>query len=208
MTAAFQIVTPRLVLRDWQQRDREPFAAMNSDPAVMHYFPARLTPEETNAAVDRYTQQLARDGFTMFAAEDRGTGEFLGLLGAQTMRFAVPHLSQPAVEIGWRLASSAQGRGLATEGARAVLEHLREQNIHEVVAITVPDNQPSRNVMEKLGMQHRRELTFDHPLVAQDSPRRRHVLYSLMLRETAQDEQTSRTQSDSPMNTMSPRSSV
>ena len=208
MTVAIQIVTPRLLLRDWQARDREPFAAMNSDPAVMHYFPAPLTVEESDAAIARYTDQLARDGFTMFAAEDRSTGELLGLLGAQTMRFAVLSLPQPAIEIGWRLAASAQGRGLATEGARAVLEHLREQNIREVVAITVPDNQPSRNVMEKLGMQHRPELTFDHPLVAEDSPRRTHVLYSITLFETAGDEQTSRTQSDRSSNTTSRRSSV
>jgi RimJ/RimL family protein N-acetyltransferase len=155
---------------------------MNADPAVMRYFPAFMTREESDAAADRYNQQLERDGFTMFAVEDRNDGTFLGVLGAQTMRFEIPHLAQPAVEIGWRLALHAHRRGLATEGARAILDHLRNHtDIREVVAITTPDNLPSQNVMRKLGMIERPELIFDHPLVASDSPRRQHVLYSLEL---------------------------
>lgn len=182
MTTTIQLVSPRLVLREWQERDRAPFAEMNADPAVMRYFPAPFTLEESNEAADRYNRQLERDGFTMFAVEDRLSGEFLGVLGAQVMRFAAPNLPQPAVEIGWRLNTTAQGRGLATEGATAVLDYLRQLgSISDVVAITTPLNQPSRNVMQKLGMQHRPELTFDHPLVPADSPFKQHVLYSLAL---------------------------
>jgi RimJ/RimL family protein N-acetyltransferase len=183
MTAlATQIVSEHLLLRAWQPRDRAAFAAMNADAVVMRYFPACMTEEESDAAATRYNQQLERDGFTMFAAEERETGQLAGVLGAQTMRFAIPGIAQPAVEIGWRLAQYAQGRGLATEGARAVLDYLRSTTaLHEVFAITTPDNVPSQRVMLKLGMQPRPELTFDHPLVAADSPRRRHVLYSLEL---------------------------
>jgi RimJ/RimL family protein N-acetyltransferase len=155
---------------------------MNADPDVMRYFPALLTREESDDAADRYTQQLERDGFTMFAVEDRNDATFLGLLGAQTMRFELPHLPQPAVEIGWRLAAHAHGRGLATEGARAILDHLRRETaLREVVAITTPDNLSSQNVMRKLDMIPRPELTFDHPLIAADHPRRQHVLFSLEL---------------------------
>jgi RimJ/RimL family protein N-acetyltransferase len=182
MTTTIQLVSPRLVLREWQERDRAPFAIMNADPIVMRYFAAPLTLEESNEAADRYNHQLERDGFTMFAVEDRLSGEFVGVLGAQTMRFAVPNLPQPAVEIGWRLNSASQGRGLATEGATAVLDHLRQTGtITEVVAITAPLNLPSRNVMQKLGMHYRPELTFDHPLVPEGSPLKQQVLYSLAL---------------------------
>jgi RimJ/RimL family protein N-acetyltransferase len=182
MTTTFQLVSPRLVLREWQERDRASFAAMNADPAVMRYFPAPFALEESNEAADRYNAQLERDGFTMFAVEDRSTGNFVGAIGAQTMRFAIPNLPQPAVEIGWRLATASQGRGLATEGATAVLDHLRQLGtVREVVAITTPSNLPSRRVMQKLGMQHRLELTFNHPLVPDDSPLKQHVLYSLAL---------------------------
>ena len=182
MTAISHLETARLLLRPWQDTDRAPFAAMNTDPNVMRHFPALLTQEESDAAADRYNQQLDRDGFTMFAVEDRTDATFLGVLGAQTMRFEVPNLPQPAVEIGWRLAAHAHGRGLATEGARAILIHLRSNTlVREVVAITTPDNLASQNVMRKLGMLPRPELTFDHPLIAPDDPSRQHVLYSLEL---------------------------
>ena len=182
MTSTIKLVSRRLLLREWQPRDRAPFAEMNADPAVMQFFPAPFTMDESNDAADRYNLQLERDGFTMFAAEDRSTGDFIGVIGAQTMRFPVPNLPQPAVEIGWRLTAAAQGRGLATEGATAVLDYLRQLGvIDEVVAITTPLNLPSRNVMQKLRMQHRPELTFDHPLVPTDSPLQQHVLYSLAL---------------------------
>jgi RimJ/RimL family protein N-acetyltransferase len=182
LTTTLHLATPRLLLRPWQDNDRAPFAAMNADPEVMRHFPALLTQEESDAAADRYNQQLDRDGFTMFAVEDRNNGIFLGVLGAQTMRFEIPNLPQPAVEIGWRLAAHAHGRGLATEGARTILTHLRNHTtLREVVAITTPDNLPSQNVMRKLGMNARPELTFDHPLIAPDHPRRQHVLYSLEL---------------------------
>jgi RimJ/RimL family protein N-acetyltransferase len=182
LPTTLQLATTRLLLRPWQDSDRAPFAAMNADPDVMRYFPALLTQEESAAAADRYNQQLDRDGFTMFAVEDRNDATFLGVLGAQTMRFEIPNLSQPAVEIGWRLAAHAHGRGLATEGARAILTHLRnETTLREVVAITTPDNLSSQNVMRKLNMTARPELTFDHPLIAPDHPRRQHILYSLEL---------------------------
>lgn len=182
MTSTIQLVSPRLLLREWQPRDHAPFAEMNADPAVMQFFPAPFTTEESNDAADRYNAQLERDCFTMFAVEDRSTGDFVGVIGAQTMRFAVPNLPQPVVEIGWRLTTRSQGRGFATEGATAILDHLRQLGtISEVVAITTPLNGPSRNVMHKLGMQHRPELTFNHPLVHAGSPLRHHVLYSLAL---------------------------
>ncbi|SEF54695.1 Protein N-acetyltransferase, RimJ/RimL family [Bryocella elongata] len=178
MTTTLQLASERLLLREWQPRDLTPFAAMNADPAVMRYFHAPMTQQETEEAMARYNAQLARDGFTMFAAEDRATGELLGILGAQTMRFAIPNVAQPAVEIGWRLATTAQGKGLATEGANAILNYLRETTqLHEVVAITAVENQPSRRVMEKLGMTYMPALDFDHPNIPADSHVNRTVVY-------------------------------
>ena len=183
MTTTLQLATPRLLLRPWQDSDRAPFAAMNADPVVMRYFPNLMSREESDEAIDRYNLQLARDGFTMFALEDRNTHELIGILGAQTMRFEVPNLPQPAVELGWRLAAHAHGQGYATEGAQAFIDHARHLHLPSVVAITTPDNLASQNVMRKLNMRPRPELTFDHPLIAPGHPRRQHVLYSLELTE-------------------------
>jgi RimJ/RimL family protein N-acetyltransferase len=180
LTQTLQLETTRLTLRRWQESDRAPFAEMNADPVVMHYFAAPMTREQSDEAVDRYLAAFDREGFSFFATTVRDTGEFAGTIGLQIMRDAVPNLPQPAVEIGWRLAQSAQGNGFATEGARTIVDFAFNQlGFSEVVAITAVPNQASRRVMEKLGMTHRPELDFDHPRVPAGHQYQRHTLYSL-----------------------------
>ncbi len=181
MTATLQLATPRLLLRPFEDRDRAPFAAMNADPEVMHFFASTYTREESDNHIARYLHQLLRDGFSFLVATHKQTGDFLGIIGMQTMYIEVPNLPQPAVELGWRLAAHAHGQGYATEGAQAFVDLARQLQLPSVVAITTPDNLASQNVMRKLGMTPRPELTFDHPLIAPDNPRRQHVLYSLEL---------------------------
>ncbi len=180
MPNPFQLETPRLILRPASDSDRVPFAAMNADPAVMTYFERTMTAEESDASLARFQAAYDRDGFGFLVAELRSTGAFAGIIGAQTMRDVVPNLPQPAVEIGWRLPRHLHGQGLATEGARATLEFCFNQlSLSEVVAITALGNQPSRHVMEKLGMTHRPDLDFDHPRIPTDHPHLRHTLYQL-----------------------------
>jgi RimJ/RimL family protein N-acetyltransferase len=175
-----QLETPRLTLRRWQEADRAPFAQMNADPVVMHFFAAPFTRAQSDEAIDRYVAAFDREGFSFFAATLRDTGAFAGSIGLQTMRDVVPNLPQPAVEIGWRLPQSAQGKGLATEGACAIVDFAFNQlGLNEVVAITALPNRASRHVMEKLGMTHRPELDFDHPRVPAGHQYQRHTLYSL-----------------------------
>jgi RimJ/RimL family protein N-acetyltransferase len=180
LTQPLQLETPRLILRRWQESDREPFAQMNADPVVMHYFAALVTRTESDEAIDRYLAAFNRDGLSFFAATLRDTGDFIGTIGLQIMRDAVPNLPQPAVEIGWRLTQSAQGKGLATEGARTIVDFaFNKLGLNEVVAITALPNRASRHVMEKLSMTHRPELDFDHPRVPAGHQYQRHTLYSL-----------------------------
>ena len=180
MKDAVQLETPRLILRRWQEVDRAPFGAINADAEVMHFFPAPLTREESDEAIDRYLAGFERNGFSFFAAVERETGELAGLAGLQVMRDPVPKLTPPVVEIGWRLRMASQGRGLATEAARAIVEYaFGPLALREVSAITAIPNVASRRVMEKLGMTHRPELDFDHPRVPEGHAYRRTTVYGL-----------------------------
>jgi len=74
------------------------------------------------------------------------------------------------------LASGAAllGGGYATEAARAALDYgFREIGSSDIVALTVPANQRSRRVMERLGMTHDLANDFDHPQVPEGRLRRR-----------------------------------
>jgi RimJ/RimL family protein N-acetyltransferase len=174
------IVTERLILRPWKNEDFLPYAEMNADERVREFFPSVLTREKSDAEIRHFQATYDRHGLCMFAAELIATGEFAGFIGMQTMNFVVPSLPQPAVEIGWRLSHSHWGKGLATEGARGVIQYaFGTLQLRELVAITVPANLRSRNVMEKIGMKHLPELDFDHPRIPEGHPLRAHVLYAL-----------------------------
>ena len=170
------IETPRLLLRRWRESDREPFFRMNADPRVMEYFPRCLSRAESDAFADRIEAHFARHGYGLYAAEFRPTGQFIGYIGLLVPLFDAPFT--PATEIGWRLAAEFWNLGLATEGARAVLDYAFDTlHLPEVVSFTVPANVRSRRVMEKIGLRHDPEGDFDHPRLPEGHPLRRHVLY-------------------------------
>ncbi len=172
------ITSARLILRRWRDSDREPFQALNTDPRVMEFFPALLTPAETDQGMARIEQHFNRHGFGLYAAELIETQTFVGFIGLNIPTFEAPFM--PAVEIGWRLAFDYWGRGLATEGARAVVRHAFEKlKLPSLVSFTSTTNLRSRRVMENIGMVHDRAADFDHPTIPDGHSLRRHVLYRL-----------------------------
>jgi RimJ/RimL family protein N-acetyltransferase len=100
------------------------------------------------------------------------------MIGLHRIRPAIP--IAPAVEIAWRLAADAWGRGYATEGARATLAFgFDDMALPEIVAYATAPNAPSRRVMEKIGLRRSAADDFDHPELDEDDPFRRHVVYRL-----------------------------
>lgn len=173
---AEMIATPRLLLRHWKPEDRAPFAALNADANVMRFFPSLLTGEDTDGMLERNAAHFAKYGFGVWAVELSITGEFAGFIGLNVPEFNAPFT--PCVEIGWRLAAQHWNKGLATEGAIAVLRlGFESLGLEEIVSFTTVDNLPSRRVMEKIGMTRDPQDDFDHPRIAEGHKLRRHVLY-------------------------------
>jgi RimJ/RimL family protein N-acetyltransferase len=173
-----ELQTTRLTLRGWRVGDEEPFARLNADPAVMEHFPATLSRAESDALVERIVAGFAERGWGLWAAEVTATGRFAGFVGFNLATFDARFT--PAVEIGWRLDRAEWNQGLATEAARAVLEHGFEKlAFDEIVSFTATTNLASQRVMQKLGMHHDPAEDFDHPSVPIGHSLRRHVLYRL-----------------------------
>jgi RimJ/RimL family protein N-acetyltransferase len=172
------LTTGRLLLRRWRDADRIPFQSVNADPRVMEFMPGLLTAKQSDEMIDRIELHFERHGFGLFAAELLENKTLLGFIGLSIPGFDAPFM--PAVEIGWRLSADNWGRGLATEGAQAVVHHAFEGiGLTGLVSFTVPENLRSRRVMEKLGMTRNPADDFDHPRLPQGHPLRRHVLYRL-----------------------------
>ena len=170
-----ELRTARLLLRQWQDADLEPFAELNADPEVMRYFPSALDRQQSDALAGRARTGLEEQGWGLWAVEVSGGARFIGFVGLARPPFEA-HFT-PAVEVGWRLARAHWGEGYATEGAHAVLAFAFEDlGIDEVVSFTTPANQRSRNVMERLGMTRDPVDDFEHPLLPAGWT---HVLYRL-----------------------------
>jgi ribosomal-protein-alanine N-acetyltransferase len=178
LAAEPELGTPRLTLRRWREDDRDPFSAINADPRVMEFFLAPLTRDESDELIARIEQEFEERGFGLWALELRETGELIGFTGLSVPGFEA-HFT-PAVEVGWRLAAAAWGRGYATEAAAAALEFgFGQAGLEEVISLTSAGNRRSRAVMERLGMSRDPRDDFDHPEIRKGHPLRRHVLYRL-----------------------------
>ncbi|RMX21014.1 N-acetyltransferase [Legionella jordanis] len=170
--------TTRILIREWQDSDSLAFITMNADARVMEHFPALLSPEETVAMISRIKAHITRYGYGLWAAELRETGEFMGFIGLNVPTFQ-SHFT-PCVEIGWRLACAFWGRGLATEGAKAILDYGFEQfNLPEIVSFTSVTNLRSQRVMQKIGLHRCETDDFKHPALDAHHRLSEHVLYRL-----------------------------
>jgi RimJ/RimL family protein N-acetyltransferase len=167
--------TERLLLRQWREEDREPFAKLNADPETMRYFVSTMTREESDATVDWATALIDERGWGLWAVEVVGGAPFIGFVGLN-----VPRFRPEWVEVGWRLRREHWGNGYATEAAREALRFgFEELGLDEIVSFTSVPNTPSRRVMERIGMTHDPTRDFDPPGVPEGHPLRRHVLYAI-----------------------------
>jgi RimJ/RimL family protein N-acetyltransferase len=119
-----------------------------ADPVVMRYIGRGVRSEEqTRANLDWLLDQGERLPFGYWVLRDRATRERLG--GAMLM---VRQEGSP-VELGFLLARSAWGRGLATQAARALISHAFEDlKISLLEAFIHGENEGSAAVLRKAGM--------------------------------------------------------
>jgi RimJ/RimL family protein N-acetyltransferase len=115
------LTTDRLLLRVPAATDLAACAAMWADPDVVKFVGNQtFTREQSWARLLRYIGHWQVFGYGFFAVVDRATDRYIGEVGVASFeRDIVPPVS--AFETGWVLATSAQGRGLASEALAAVL---------------------------------------------------------------------------------------
>jgi RimJ/RimL family protein N-acetyltransferase len=170
------IHTPRLILRQWQESDYEPYIEINMDPEVMRYFPALQTREATLAQIERFRAFIDENGYGLLAVERIDTGEFIGFTGLAWPRFE--SFFTPCVEIGWRLNKAQWGQGFAQEAAKACLDlGFNKLSLNEIYSFTSILNLPSINVMRKIGMKEAGQ--FEHPNVPDGDRLKTHILYMI-----------------------------
>jgi ribosomal-protein-alanine N-acetyltransferase len=175
LTTTF-IETDRLLLRSWRKSDHEPFIRMNQDLLVRKYFPQLVSREESLAHIATIAKRIGENGYGLFAAELKATGDFVGFIGMTNPGFTTDFT--PCTEIGWRLDTPFWKQGLATEGAKACLDTAFEKwGLEAIYSWTSIHNGPSEKVMRLIGMT--RQGTFFHPSIPADNWLCEHVLYKI-----------------------------
>jgi RimJ/RimL family protein N-acetyltransferase len=142
--------TDRLVLRRFEAGDLAAYHAYHSLPET-----ARFLPGEAKS----YTQSMELVGrYANFAFAKEGDWACLaieaadapGLLGEVVLKW-LPGRGQ--AEIGWSLAPAAQGKGIGTEAAGALLRFsFEELGFHRIVAKLDALNTASAALCRRLGM--------------------------------------------------------
>ncbi|WP_394690089.1 GNAT family N-acetyltransferase [Hoeflea sp.] len=172
--------TERLILRNWEERDRELFHLINSDDQVMEFFPMRRSRADSDEIMDRLAAGIAKNGFGLAAVEIADTGETAGFTGLHITN-GVPAFEDGTIEIGWRMAPRFWGKGIVSEAARCWRDFgFDELGLERIVSFAVLDNHRSITVMKRIGMKLCPDLEFDHPVVPDTHPHlKRHVLYEM-----------------------------
>ncbi|MFT4180838.1 MAG: GNAT family N-acetyltransferase [Rhizobium sp.] len=177
--------TDRLIIRNWHEADRDLAYEINSDEAVMEFFPFRRDRAEADAFFDRVQSMIAETGLGPYVLELKESGEAIGYCLLMRTDHLEPFVPTGTIEIGWRLVAGQWGKGLVTEAARALLAHgFGKLGLDHIVSFAVHNNVRSTAVMERIGMHRVENGDFDHPNVPDTHPHlQRHVLYRLTAAE-------------------------
>lgn len=169
------IETARLLLRSWRDGDGAEFARVTNTPDVMENLGGVEDPAELAGTAARLDSIERENGFTFWAMERKEDRELLGFCGLKPAN--VPALLGE-LEIGWRLRHDCWGQGYAREAAEACLAWAwANLGARRIVAITVPANGRSWGLMERLGMERRPDMDFDHPHFPPGHKLRGHITY-------------------------------
>ena len=152
-----ELVTSRLVLREFSDSDHEAVHAYSGDPGVTRYMDwGPNSPEDTAAflaEVRGEANAVPRLSYTL-AVVVRANDELVGAV----------HLGETSREhrrgeMGYVLAQAHWRRGYATEAAAAIVRFgFEEVGFHKIAATCDPDNVASARVLEKIGMQYEGHL--------------------------------------------------
>jgi ribosomal-protein-alanine N-acetyltransferase len=168
--------TPRLILRLFTVEDFDAIAEILADPVGMKFIGSGTpnAPEQTRLWLAKWLDnnkynwseetlkrvpQLLRAPqrnahFGMWAMIDRASGELIGRCGLLAWNID----GQLEVEVGYHLARSRWGHGLATEAARAVRDYGFDRlGFDRLISIIKPENIASQRVALKNGMRHERD---------------------------------------------------
>lgn len=147
--------TERLVLRPWREVDHELHARFCADEQAQRFIGGACGPEEAWRRMAVFIGHWQLRGYGPWVITLKGDDRFIGRAGSNFP------LGWPEPEIGWSLLAEHQGRGLATEAARAARDHAyRVLGWPTAISLIADGNIGSERVAQRLGAVRERTLDF------------------------------------------------
>jgi len=148
--------TPRLALHRFAPADAPFVLALLNDPGWLRYIGDRGVRTEDAAReylVGGPMAMYAREGFGLWKASLRDTGEPIGMAGL------IKRPTLDDVDLGFAFLPAWRGRGYGREAASACVGYARDAlKLRRLVAIVSSDNVDSLRLLATLGFAHERDL--------------------------------------------------
>ncbi len=144
----YQILTPRLGLRQIEDSDLDAYHKIMSRNDVCKWLagPARKNRAETRQLIERMSDQWEDKKYGAWGVFTRDGGTLIGHCGLGFLK------ETGETELKYAFAPQYWGRGYATEAAEASLEWaFANTDLERIIALSMPDNDRSINVINKLG---------------------------------------------------------
>jgi RimJ/RimL family protein N-acetyltransferase len=151
------VETPRLLIRPWSHDEAGRLLDIQSRLEVVKWLgdgePVLMKDlDEAQERIERYHRRSESPPLGFWAIEVRAAPGEPGRVAGSVILLTLPNDDHGEVEIGWHLHPDSWGRGYATEAAAAVLQHGFDGGLPEIYALTHTDNEASKAVCRRLGM--------------------------------------------------------
>jgi RimJ/RimL family protein N-acetyltransferase len=150
--------TERLRLREFTPEDASFIIELVNSPGWLKYIGDRniKTTDQARAYLENGPIKSYHDnGFGLWMVENKVINTPIGMCGI-LKRETLEHL-----DLGFAFLPEYMGKGYAFEAATATLTFAKEKlNVQTLCAITVPDNQNSIKLLQKVGMRFNNRICF------------------------------------------------
>lgn len=142
--------TERLILRPLTKKDLDAVFTLRKDAGIMRFI---REPQKHRKDAENWIKLVSSlwkiDKIGFCSVIEKSSKEFIGWCGLWRLK------ETGEIEVGYAIAQKYQRKGFATEAAEVCLLYgFEELKLEKIVAVTRPENEPSRRVMERLGMKY------------------------------------------------------
>lgn len=147
-----RLETERLILRPLAPADAEAHVAMMAEPQVAAFLTFDGKPQGRDEAWRQFASYLGHwsiRGFGFFSVFEKAGGAWVGRVGPWAPE------GWPGIETGWGVAPAFQGKGYASEAARATIRwtFAARPDLARMISLIDPKNAASQAVARKVGEQ-------------------------------------------------------